>query len=174
MKRRLWTGGMPLSSKCLTASMWIVGTAEYHVGRGSAASASTIPTALKEAKHEICAPAARLARIDPESPPMWNSGMTLRHMSSGVSWKLLPSSSALRTSWPWRRGTPLGMDVVPDVLRSRQTSSADRESCTSSARGLAVCTEIRFRPPRAMSSSWSSSTAVRSPAEASPSKKITC
>jgi len=79
--------------------MWMVGTAEYHVGRGLAASASTTPAAVKAGKQEIWPPAARLAKMDPDSPPMWKRGITFRQTSAGPSSKLLPSSTALVTSW---------------------------------------------------------------------------
>mmetsp|Transcript_12380 Transcript_12380/g.39847 ORF Transcript_12380/g.39847 Transcript_12380/m.39847 type:complete len:290 (-) Transcript_12380:1633-2502(-) len=166
IKRRLWAGVPPRSSKCLTISMWMVGTAEYQVGRGSAAKASTMPAEVKAGKQEIWPPAARLARMDPDRPPMWKRGITFKQTSDGPRSKLLPSITAFATSWPCRSGTPLGVDVVPDVRRRRHTSSARRGTGAPDGspsllvtaksnrpgwvggRSEAVCTRIGAPPPR--------------------------
>eukprot|EP00964_Phaeocystis_antarctica_P069536 scaffold42267_cov66-Phaeocystis_antarctica.AAC.5 len=105
-------------------AMWIVGTAEYQVGCGSAASAALNFSAEKESRHVMEPPEASVARTDAERPPMWKSGMALRHTSFSEISIVPESSRPFRTIAPCRSRTPFGFDVVPDVRKSSTTSSS--------------------------------------------------
>mmetsp|Transcript_4100 Transcript_4100/g.9181 ORF Transcript_4100/g.9181 Transcript_4100/m.9181 type:complete len:211 (+) Transcript_4100:2904-3536(+) len=104
--------------------MWIVGTAEYQVGCGSAASAALNFSAEKESRHVTEPPEASVARTDAERPPMWKSGMALRHTSFSEISIVPESSRPFRTIALCRSGTPFGFEVVPDVRKSSTTSSS--------------------------------------------------
>ena len=112
--------------------MWIVGTAEYQVGCGSAASAALNFSGEKESRHVTEPPEASVARTDAERPPMWKSGMALRHTSFSEISIVPDSSKPFRTSALCRSGTPFGFDVVPDVRKSSTTSSSPVSSAFES------------------------------------------
>ena len=58
--------------------MWMVGTAEYQVGRGGVPRAAWKAAGEKGARHATLEPAAHEPSIDAERPPMWKSGMAFK------------------------------------------------------------------------------------------------
>ena len=171
--------------------MWIVGTAEYQVGCGSAASAALNFSGEKESRHVTEPPEASVARTDAERPPMWKSGMALRHTSFSEISIVPDSSKPFRTSALCRSGTPFGFDVVPDVRKSSTTSSSPVSSAfesdvSSDVWGMVGSGMSSNRPGNAASPSlavWmymifpaalTASAAARMPSAGALSKRITC
>mmetsp|Transcript_22239 Transcript_22239/g.62389 ORF Transcript_22239/g.62389 Transcript_22239/m.62389 type:complete len:264 (-) Transcript_22239:1307-2098(-) len=133
MKRSLCEGARPPSREAarFSTAMWIVGTAEYHVGCGFPPVSSSRKAWASNLGMQVTEPpAATVARIEHERPPMWNSGMAFRQQSSCRSWRLAARTAPLEASAPALSGTTFGLDVVPDVRRSRPLPAAGfRQTC---------------------------------------------
>jgi hypothetical protein len=123
MKRSSAASTISLLRGARASIAWcMVGTAVYQVGSASASQPKNF-SALKPGVHTTLAPALRLARIAAMSPWMWNSGMTFRQRSPGVSARVVRMLRADAQRFLWLSGTILGRDVVPDVCRTSATSS---------------------------------------------------
>ena len=113
-------------------SWCIVGTAVYQEGCASCSQPKTC-IALKPGEHQVQPPAPTLARTPAIRPWMWKSGMMLRQRSSGVSESVSRMWAAEAHTLRCRRGTILGREVVPEVCRTRATSSASAAPGRSAA-----------------------------------------
>src|SRR5205814_6210705 len=100
----------------------MVGTAVYQVGRTSWSQWKK-RNALNPAEHDTCAPALSEASTAAIKPWMWNSGMMLRHTSSGVSCNEVAMFRAEAVTLRCSSGTSLGREVDPDVCSTSATSS---------------------------------------------------
>src|SRR6185437_4359810 len=100
----------------------MVGTAVYQVGFTSSSQAKNL-SALKPGVQWTLAPAASEDSVAAIRPWIWNSGMTLRQRSAGVSWSVTPICRAVAAMLAGDSGTILGRDVVPDVCSTNAMSS---------------------------------------------------
>src|SRR6202000_2582533 len=87
--------------------------------------------ALKPGVQTTDAPADRLDRTAAISPWIWNSGMTLRQVSPGVSDKVAAMFCAEAATLIWRSGTIFGRAVVPEVCSTSAISSDSAEPGTA-------------------------------------------
>ena len=101
----------------------MVGTAVYQLGLTSANQAKNL-NALNPGVHTTEAPAEIEDSVAAISPWMWNSGMMLRHTSSGVSASVVAMWCAEAVTLRWVSGTIFGRDVVPEVCSTSAMSSA--------------------------------------------------
>ena len=99
----------------------MVGTAVYQVGFASPSQAKNF-SPLKPGVQKTLAPADSEAVTAAIRPWIWNSGITLRQRSSGVSASEVATLCADAARLAWLSGTSFGRDVVPEVWSSRAMS----------------------------------------------------
>ena len=149
----------------------MVGTAVYQVGLASSSQAKNW-RALKPGVQNTLAPALRVDNTAAIRPWMWNSGITFRQTSSGVSARVVRMLRADARTFPCVSGTIFGLEVVPDVCRTRATSSlpAGPPAATGAARSEARPNSPAGVPSRTPSSSTGmpSAAAASSAGEALP------
>ena len=133
----------------------MVGTAVTQLGR-AASSQPKKRNALKPGVQQTEPPAASEASTAAISPWMWNSGMMLRHASSGVSASTPPMCFADAQTLACVSGTIFGRDVVPEVCSISATSAASAGPGVAAIPAAAPC---RVNAPAA-SPGVSSSTAT--------------
>ena len=81
---------------------------------------------------------------------MWNSGITCNDRSAAVRASDSAMPQAERARFRWRSGTILGLDVVPEVCRTRATSSGDGPfGAEGSGAGEEAIRSIKPEPPEA-------------------------
>ena len=100
----------------------MVGTAVNQVGRHSFNQPKKF-SRLKPGLQTTLAPAVSDAMTAAIRPCMWNSGMMFKQTSSQVSASVVAILHAEVQILPWVRGTSLGREVVPEVCKTRASSS---------------------------------------------------
>mmetsp|Transcript_25126 Transcript_25126/g.78230 ORF Transcript_25126/g.78230 Transcript_25126/m.78230 type:complete len:305 (-) Transcript_25126:183-1097(-) len=133
-----------LSSSSANCRIWrcMVGTAEYHVGSGTARSAAwKFCTAKTPGTHLTCEPARADAKMFTMRPWMWKSGMVLLQTSSAFISTVDAMQSAPQVMFACVRGTIFGFFVVPEVC-----STSARSSRFTVAKGLPMGSPLRGLP----------------------------
>ena len=123
----------------------MVGTAVYQVG-SKTSSHSKKRKALKSPGQAMAPPADRGASSPAMSPWMWKRGITNRQRSSEVRASDSAMLAAERARLAWVRGTVFGRAVVPEVWRTRATSSGAGEGPGAGVRGAPLSVRVRSRP----------------------------
>src|ERR1035441_3010685 len=104
-----------------TIDWWMVGTAVYQLGRNSSIHSKNFG-ATNPGPHTTLPPDTNDASSAASNPWIWNSGMTFKQRSSGVSAREAAMLRADAARLAWVSGTSFGLDVVPEVWSRSATS----------------------------------------------------